>query len=166
MKHLIEQLQEELKKLNEQEEALWEVHFKGHVPYEQVRPKIKELQAKQEAKANEIVTAKMKAVQVGDGITIRIYTDCEAYTVIARTEKTLTLQRDKATLKDSWKPEFVPGGFAMHCCNQEDQEYDYEADPNGKIIKVYWSNKYGRWLPPKGHANLMLGRHEYYDYNF
>lgn len=105
-------------------------------------------------------------VQVGDGITLRVYSDCHAFTIIARTEKTLTIQQDKATLKNNWKPEFVHGGFTAHCTNQNEQEYDYEKDEKGQILKIRWSDKKSYWNAPRGYAGISLGRHEFYDYNF
>lgn len=101
----------------------------------------------------------------GDGVTVHYYTDAHAYTIIARTPKTLTLRRDKATLKSSFKPEFIPGGFFGTVINQDEQEYDYEPDENGSIVKAYWSNrKHGFYV----HQDLYVtyGRHEFYDYNF
>lgn len=111
-----------------------------------------------------IISAKQAEVKVGDGITISGYTDRYAYTVIKRTEKTLTVQRDKATLKPDWKPNMIPGGFSVICLNNEDQKYDYERDPEGGIKTLYWSDKRNLWLY-KG-KSVMLGRHEFYDYNF
>lgn len=105
-------------------------------------------------------------VKVGDGITLRVYSDCHAFTIIARTEKTLTIQQDKATLKNNWKPEFVHGGFTAHCTNQNEQEYDYEKDAKGQILKIRWSDKKSYWNAPRGYAGISLGRHEFYDYNF
>lgn len=105
-------------------------------------------------------------VKVGDGITLRVYSDCHSFTIIARTEKTLTIQQDKATLKNNWKPEFIHGGFTAHCTNQNEQEYDYERDEKGKILKIRWSDKRNYWKAPKGYAGISLGRHEFYDYNF
>lgn len=105
-------------------------------------------------------------VQVGDGITLRVYSDCHAFTIIARTEKTLTIQQDKATLKNNWKPEFVHGGFTAHCTNQNEQEYDYEKNEKGQILKIRWSDKKSCWNAPRGYAGISLGRHEFYDYNF
>src|SRR5512146_212575 len=73
--------------------------------------------------------------EVGDGATYRLYTDSYACTVIAvsKSGKTITLQRDKATLNPSFKPDFHPGGFAGHVSNQYEQSYTYERDPHGEI---------------------------------
>lgn len=104
-------------------------------------------------------------IKVGDGATVHYWSDAEAYTVIKRTGKTLTLRRDKATLKESFKPEFVVGGFAAHCLNQEEQEYDYEPDPDGRIVTAYWSERRKGFYVEKT-LRVSAGRHEFYDYNF
>lgn len=64
-----------------------------------------------EAKTDEYQTALNSEAKVGDGITISLYSDAHAYTIIKRTAKTITIQRDKATLKEGWKPEIITGGF-------------------------------------------------------
>lgn len=67
-------------------------------------------------------------VKVGDGVTINLWSDRHAATVIKVTAKTVTVRRDKATLNPDFKPEFIPGGFAAHCTNQSEQSYTYEPD--------------------------------------
>lgn len=102
--------------------------------------------------------------QVGDGATVHYYSDAHACTIIKRTAKTLTLRQDKATLKDSFKPEFIVGGFCAHCTNQEEQEYDYEPNPNGSIYVAHWSDKKKGFYANGLH--VTPNRHEFYDYNF
>ena len=101
--------------------------------------------------------------EVGDGATLCLWSDREAYTIIKRTPKSLTLRRCKATLKPDFKPEFIPGGFCAHCVNQHEQDYDYTENENGHVIKVYWSEKFKRFR--QGTMNIIPGRHEFYDYN-
>ena len=105
-----------------------------------------------------------QGLEVGDGVTVHYYSDAEAYTIIKRTPCSLTLQRDKATLKKGCKPEFVPGGFGACCTNNEDLEYDYERDPNGSVLTVRWSKKEGAFMYLG--KKVTAGRHEYFDYNF
>ena len=103
--------------------------------------------------------------EVGDGATVHYYSDSEAYTIIKRTAKTLTLRRCKATLDPNFKPEWIPGGFAGHCTNQHEQTYTYEEDENGRITKAYWSEaKQGFYA--EGCLYVTPGRREFYDYNF
>ena len=107
-----------------------------------------------------------KDIQVGDGITLNLHSDSHAFTVIKRTPKTITVQRDKATLKDTFKPEFSIGGFFAHCTNQDEQEYDYERDTNGRVLTLRWSEKRKKWVNDDYCVSTSYGRHEYYDYNF
>ena len=108
-----------------------------------------------------------REIEVGDGVTMCLWSDRHAFTVIARTKATLTIQRDKAILDPSFKPEYVPGGFACHCTNSDEQSYTYERDPNGEIEKCRWSEKRGRWQTGSdGSICIIRGRHEHYDYNF
>ena len=113
---------------------------------------------------SELVHARHAELKPGDGITIYLFTDSHAYTVIKRTAKTITVRRDKATLDPDFVPEIIPGGFAGHCINQADQKWSYERDPEGKTKTIHWSDKLGRFAylgEPIG-----IGRHEFYDYNF
>ena len=102
--------------------------------------------------------------EVGDGATLCLWSDREAYTIIKRTPQSLTLRRCKATLKPDFKPDFVPGGFCGTVINQYEQDYDYEEDENGRIIKAYWSKKLGRFR--NGSCTVIPGRREYFDFNF
>lgn len=121
---------------------------------------------------------RISAAALGDGVTVSVWTDCEAYTIIKRTATTMTLQEDKATMSPNFKPEFVAGGFAGHCVNQGDQTYTYEADPAGPTIKV----SLRRWTDEEGNerrlwkkvgtgkfergGNVYPGRSKFHDYNF
>lgn len=108
--------------------------------------------------ANEIKRADIK---VGDGVTLMMWSDAHAYTVIGRTAKTLKIQRDKATLKPDFKPEFD----AFYCTNNKAQEYDYERDEEGAVVTVRWSEKKQGFYDICG-SRITDGRHEFYDYNF
>lgn len=103
--------------------------------------------------ADKKLTKLHKAVKVGDGITLCLYSDSHAYTVIKRTAKTITIQQDKAIRTD---------GFGL----SDYQTYRYEPNKTGEIMKIRWSNKYERWSIPSGYRGILLGRHEYYDYSF
>lgn len=106
-----------------------------------------------------------ETVQVGDGVTVRLWSDAHAATVIKKTKFSVTVRQDKATLNPNFKPEFIPGGFAAHCVNQENQTYTYEPDPSGTVYTFRWSNKYCTYGQPEN-LRLIKGRHEFYDYNF
>ena len=109
---------------------------------------------------------RISAAALGDGVTVSVWTDCEA------------LREDKATRSPDFKPEFIAGGFAGHCVNQNDQTYTYEADPTGPTIKV----SLRRWTDEEGNerrlwkkvgtktfergGNVYHGRRKFHDYNF
>ena len=108
-----------------------------------------------------------RELDVGDGCTYHLWSDAYACTVIKKTKKTITIQRDKATLSPNFKPEWVAGGFAGHCTNAEEQEYTYERNPNGEVYVCHWSEKEGRYRSGSdGSFKISVGRNEYYDYNF
>lgn len=67
------------------------------------------------------------SIQVGDGVTVNLWSDRYAATVIKVTKSTVTVRRDKATLNPDFKPEWIPGGFAAHCTNQDEQTYTSPA---------------------------------------
>lgn len=103
-------------------------------------------------------------IAVGDGVTLHLHSDAQAYTVIARTKCTLTVQRDKVTRSKDFKPEWVEGGFSAVCTNQDDQKWTYERNPAGAVEKLYLGRKTGRFTYLG--KTISIGRYEYYDYNF
>lgn len=103
-------------------------------------------------------------IKEGDGITINLWSDSHAYTVIKRTPSTITVQRDKAILDKNFKPEWIAGGFAGHCTNQDEQSYIYERNEKGEVLTLRYSKKYGRFMYLE--KSISIGRHEFYDYNF
>jgi hypothetical protein len=121
---------------------------------------------------------RISALAIGDGVTVSIWTDCEAYTIIKRTATTMTLREDKATRSPNFKPEFVAGGFAGHCVNQNEQSYTYEPNLTGPTTKV----SLRRWTDEEGNerrlwkkvgvgkfergGNVYPGRSKFHDYNF
>lgn len=104
-------------------------------------------------------------INVGDGVTVNLWSDRYAATVIKKTAKSVTVRRDKATLDPNFKPEWIAGGFAGHCVNQDEQSYTYEPNENGELYTFRWSDKYGHYGQPND-LTLSKGRHEFYDYNF
>lgn len=104
-------------------------------------------------------------LQIGDGVTVKHYSDATACTVIriSASGKTVWLQEDKATL-DNWKPHFTPGGFGGHCFNNYEQKYTYEPNPEGVIHRA--SFRKDKQLRTTNNERVTLGRHHFYDYNF
>ena len=109
--------------------------------------------------------ANINNVQIGLGITIHGYSDAHAYTITAKTAKTITVQQDDATL-DNFKPEFVVGGFAGHCTNQNEQKYIYKCNIENplEILHADRQGNFHAWKEKR--PNVSIGRNEFYDYNF
>lgn len=115
--------------------------------------------------------------EVGMGATLTIWTDREAYTIIAvsASGKQITMQKDRTTLlnpvgsdqEDALR--FSPGGFVGHTSGV--QRHSYEHDATGKIVKASL-RKNGRWKVAGHPANspgmsVQIGkRSEHYDFNF
>ena len=81
---------------------------------------------------------KIEDVNVGDHITVCLYTDRVSYTVIRKTKAMIEAQKDHQNIdKEKWKAEWYAGGFAGHCANQDLQKWIVKPDPEGKIIKIF-----------------------------
>ncbi len=119
--------------------------------------------SEREALVDELVRQAHEELSVGDGVTIRLWSDRHAGTVVKRTKKMIVVRRDKATLSPDFKPEFDVGGFCAHCTNQNDQAYTYEPDANGTEYRIF-AGKDGIFRYEG--KQIRLGRHEFYDYNF
>lgn len=96
-----------------------------------------------------------QGLELGDGVTISLWTDSHACTVVRRTKNTLWAQRDKAIRTDN--------NGVSDC-----QEYIYEPDPNGTVYVCHWSEKHAGFFYGGTQQGRMIsvGRHEYYDYSF
>ena len=119
--------------------------------------------AERDTQADELMRQAHSEIAVGDGVTIRFWSDAHAGTVVRRTKKMLVVRRDKATLSPDYKPEWVVGGFSAICLNQDEQSYTYEPDENGTEYRVY-AGRDGIFRYEG--KPIRIGRHEFYDYNF
>lgn len=168
----IEELENEIEVIENQISELYrnrddEIEFGSRDSLTWYRENIKPLSERKDYIERLIVRIKRFNVKVGDGVTIVLYSDQHACTVISRTAKSITVQQDKAILDPNFKPEIIPGGFAGHCVNQEEQTYTYEPNPNGRISTYRWSDKYGQFRSTGDQSiKIINGRYEYYDYNF
>ena len=137
------------------------------------RPWIAERTAEINASADAIA-----ALNIGDGASVSVWTDVDAYTVVKKTPTTITLRADTAKLLNRDELRFTPGGFAAHCDNQADQRYSYEANPEGYEIKISlrrWADEEGNerraWKRSgiKTHeqgGSAFAGRRAFHDFNF
>lgn len=135
----------------------------------------------------------LDTAKVGDGVTWTLWSDSKAGTIIARTEKTITVQLDHAELLNGMNSDAEDkliahvGGFAAHVSGT--QRYAYSRNPEGRVLKFTKRNvmvnctageaaETGQWRKPgtiwklvgtgtKSPGNrLTAGRNEHYDYNF
>jgi hypothetical protein len=114
-----------------------------------------------------------QAFEVGDGATVVMWSDAHAGTIIEASAKTVTWQRDKATLLNGVESgaedalTFSPGGFCGHTSGV--QRYSYAADENGET-QTFTLRKNGKWIlagqAMKNGRRLVAGRREHYDFNF
>jgi len=133
--------------------------------------------AERTAEFNEEADA-ISALKVGDGVSVSVWSDVHAYTIIKRTATTMTLRADNAVLLNRSELRFVAGGFVAHCENQEEQRYEHTPNPNGCRIKIslrHWNDEEGnerrRWKQSgvktfAGGGNVYPGRHSFHDFNF
>jgi hypothetical protein len=89
--------------------------------------------------------------EVGMGATILCWTDRHAGTIIRVTRTQVHVQEDNATRTDS-------NGMS------ENQDYAYEADPQGKV-HVFQTTKKG-YRNRAGNGLLIGTREKYHDYSF
>lgn len=94
------------------------------------------------------------------------YTDIHPYEVVRIiSEKTIEIREMKSELDPNWKPEMIPGGFAAHCTNQNDQTYTYSSNDQVQTIRIR-KRKDGRWYSAYGRHVLSDQPKRFYDYNF
>ena len=137
------------------------------------RPWIAERTAEINAAADAI-----SALNPGDGVSVSVYTDVDAYTIVKKTKTTITLRGDHQKLVNRDELRFTPGGFAAHCDNQEAQRYEYAPNPDGYEIKISlrrWKDEEGnerrRWKRAgtgtfEVGGNAYAGRRAFHDFNF
>ena len=103
---------------------------------------------------------KIEEINVGEHVTVCGYSDRTSYTVIRKTKSMIEIQKDFQEIdKENWKPEWVSGGFAGHCTNQNYQKWIVKPDPKG-ITKRVFAKEDGCL------KHLIKGASPFYDYNF
>ena len=97
----------------------------------------------------------------------RGWTDVEPYEVVrVVSDKTVEIRAMKATQDESWKPNFVPGGFSAVCTNQNEQKWIIESDETAEIIRVR-KHKNGKWKAAHGgEFRPSDAPRKFYDFNF
>ncbi len=120
-----------------------------------------------EAEQDQIFSEWLQQLRVGDHAHICHYSDITPCTVIRRTKTMIVVRNDKAERSEKWDPQWVTGGFAGHCINNDDQRdwWICEEDPNGSTETFRWHRKIGRWVNSSD-EKLYPEWRKHYDYNF
>lgn len=111
----------------------------------------------------------LSKLKVGDGVTIKLYSDSHACTIVKTTGKTIFARRDRVKLlngvRSKEKDALVcnPGGFVGHITGQ--QRYEYSRNSQGALYKIRL-RKNGKYYLVHSKSQVLAGRHEHYDYNF
>ena len=124
----------------------------------------------------ETYLAKQKAEAIARNKPIKAYanhsgwSDVRPYEVIeVRTENKVVIRKMNVERKEGWKPEFVSGGFAGHCINNENQHsaWDITSDKNGREVTIRFSKAKCQWQDKHGNRYFMSDEPVYhYDFNF
>lgn len=94
------------------------------------------------------------------------YSDVNPFEIVRIvSDKTIEIRAMDARRDPDWKPEIIPGGFAGHCINQDEQRWIITSLPDAKIARIRlgkkgWRDKYGC------RYDLSDKPRKYYDYNF
>ena len=106
----------------------------------------------------------------GEYMTQTMYSDTTPWKVIGRTATTVKLQEVLVERDPNWKPEIVPGGFAGHCTNQDEQTWLYAGlGQQTTTVRLVKSRYYGSdklWRSPQAGEFIANGARRKYDYNF
>lgn len=95
------------------------------------------------------------------------YSDVEPFEVVrVVSEKCLEVRRMDAEIDPAWKAEWVVGGFAGRCINQNQQKWIIASNPANPVSRIRLQ-KNGNWKSPCG-SRFALGDKpiKFYDYNF
>ena len=118
----------------------------------------------------------ISALNVGDGVSVSVWTDIDAYTIVSKTASTITLRCDNAELLNRDELRFDVGGFAAHVTGE--QRYAYTPNPDGHTVKITlrrWTDEEGnerrKWKRAgtrtfEQGGNAYAGRSKHHDYNF
>jgi len=105
----------------------------------------------------------------GEYLTETMWSDNRAFKVVAKTAATMTLKKVKVRKNPEWKPEIIPGGFAGHCTNQNEQTWVYDGLESDtikvRLVKSKYAGSEKLW-GRKGSEFIANGAVEFYDYNF
>jgi hypothetical protein len=95
------------------------------------------------------------------------YSDVRPYEVVRIvSDKCIEVRSMNAERDPNWKAEWVSGGFAGHCVNNDKQQWVITSDPDGRVERIRlhrdgeWRTKY------KQRFALADEPIRHYDFNF
>jgi hypothetical protein len=94
------------------------------------------------------------------------WSDVSPYEVVRVVSgKTLEIRPMKAELDETWKPDFVPGGFHGTVVNQDTQRWIITPNPDAPIRRIRLGKR--GWKDKHGHRFALANEPRcFYDYNF
>ena len=95
------------------------------------------------------------------------YSDVNPFEVVrVVSDKTIEIRAMNAERDESFKLDFVPGGFSAHCVNQADQKWFITSDEEAPVIRIRLSKNKG-WCDKHGQRYMLADApRKFYDYNF
>ena len=95
------------------------------------------------------------------------WSDIEPFEVVkVISDKTIEIREMDAELDNTWKPDFIVGGFAAHCANQREQRWNIKSNETYPTIRIRLSKNRG-WRDSNGRKFVLSeSPRKFYDYNF
>lgn len=95
------------------------------------------------------------------------WSDVEPYEIVNTVSaRTLEVREMNAERDETFKLEWIPGGFAGHAANQHEQRWTISSNPDAKVIRIRM-HKDGRWYDSfRNRYALSDTPRKFYDYNF
>jgi hypothetical protein len=114
-------------------------------------------------------TTNIKGLPEGEYLTETLYSDNTPWKVVGRTAATLKLQEVEVDRDPAWVPNIIPGGFAGHCTNQDQQTWLYAGLSSRtvtvRLVKSRFKRDEKMW-GSNGRSFIANGARSKYDYNF
>lgn len=94
------------------------------------------------------------------------YSDAYPFEIVRRvSDKTIEIREMSAVRDESWKPDFVQGGFCGTVMNQNQQRWIISSKPDARIIRIR-NGKRG-WRDAGGNRYQLADKpFRFHDYNF
>ena len=98
------------------------------------------------SKLRDKIQALKSIPEVGKFANHHMYSDINPYEIVRIiSDKTIEIRPMDAERDPDWKPEFVVGGFAGHCTNNNAQEWIYTSNPEAETIRIRKKKDRDEW---------------------